>query len=840
MGNVTKPVIRASVVLLAILVASSMMCGPARAQSALLIMTPANPAPVIVNQPYSLVLTAAGGQAPYEWTLLPSGFSGAALSPDGSFSATFTVPGTYVFVFVVRDQLGLSATKLITVTAIYPPITISADALPKASVTEPYSYTLTASGGMPPLVWSTSSTLPPGIRLSPEGVFDGTATRTGEYPVVVEVTDSVGTKARMPYVLVVEPASLRIVTQSLPPAVVGVPFEFQLALKNGVAPYTWTVAGGVLADGLRLDASGRITGTPRLVGTYNVRIQLRDARTETVSSTFDHLITEKVRVDGTGTIRTVAGTELQQQLSASGGVPPYSYSCAAPPPGLNLGSAGLIAGLPRNPGRWTLPVQVVDSVGNRAASKIPFEVIPSVLMVREAARSALFAAVNTPYAVALAVSDGYPPYRWSIESGALPPGLTLDGNGEVRGTPRTMGAYRFVVAAEDSTRTAGKVEVEILVTAAQLSAYSDLKVPYLPVAFPYQHRVAAAGGVAPYRWSISGSPQLGATIDDSGIVSVSPKATGLFAITAIVTDATGARASFSTSVRVVPSLQSLATSTSLPGAVRGAPYAASLTALGGQGKLRWTLRGDLPRGLEFDFDKALLTGVPEETGEYEFFARAADEYGQVTERRWALKAAESAIAGSPPLIGSVSNTLVAGTLAVGVHEWISIRGEFLGPSAPAEWAGGSPAFELGGVRVLLDGRPLSLLRAGAKEIVAVTSEDPPRNPLTALEVEFAGQRSWPVLIPTVREKLTIVTADSKVSNPNMIAVLVNGKVSDWVGLTVTLNGAPCEVTGVDPVVEWPGLYTLWVRSGVAVAPQSVLKIATQASTPQITVSPHGE
>jgi uncharacterized protein YjdB len=70
--------------------------------------------------------------------------------------------------------------------------------------------------------------------------------------------------------------------------------------------------------------------------------------------------------------------------------------------------------------------------------------------------------VSTPYAATIVTSGGTPPYTWTLGSGTLPPGITIDqAKGILRGTPTTAGAYTFYVLTRDSSgqTTAGEVGV---------------------------------------------------------------------------------------------------------------------------------------------------------------------------------------------------------------------------------------------------------------------------------------------------------------------------------------------------------------------------------------------
>ncbi len=66
------------------------------------------------------------------------------------------------------------------------------------------------------------------------------------------------------------------------------------------------------------------------------------------------------------------------------------------------------------------------------------------------------AAVGVAYTQTLAATGGIPFYKWSVQSGSLPPGLTLDSfTGALAGQPTTLGNYSFTIeVAEYDSQTA--------------------------------------------------------------------------------------------------------------------------------------------------------------------------------------------------------------------------------------------------------------------------------------------------------------------------------------------------------------------------------------------------
>lgn len=72
--------------------------------------------------------------------------------------------------------------------------------------------------------------------------------------------------------------------------------------------------------------------------------------------------------------------------------------------------------------------------------------------------------VGLTYAtVTLGAAGGVKPYKWSISSGALPPGLAVSSGGSTTGKPTAAGNYSFVIRVDDSAGAAAGVPRSILV-----------------------------------------------------------------------------------------------------------------------------------------------------------------------------------------------------------------------------------------------------------------------------------------------------------------------------------------------------------------------------------------
>jgi len=152
-----------------------------------------------------------------------------------------------------------------------------------------------------------------------------------------------------------------------------------------VAPYSWTVKSGTLPAGLSLSAAGVIAGTPTTAGAANVTVQVSDSETmpqTAVSGSLTLAISGcTLKITSTTADPGTVGTAYNFQLTASGGVPPYTWAVASGstlPAGLALSSAGVVSGTPTASGTFNPSIAVTDeTTSNTVSEPVSFTINPS-------------------------------------------------------------------------------------------------------------------------------------------------------------------------------------------------------------------------------------------------------------------------------------------------------------------------------------------------------------------------------------------------------------------------------------------------------------------------------
>jgi len=180
------------------------------------------------------------------------------------------------------------------------------------------------------------------------------------------------------------------------------------------------------------------------------------------SATDIHLPNCLVKQPGQLTITTpalpggIVGAAYNQTLAAAGGVSGYVWSLNTGsnplPAGISLNPSGVISGTPTAAGTTTIIVKVTDSAGGTATKEFALTITtPGVQPLVITTAALPVGTVGTAYSATLAATGGTGAKTWSVSSGTLPAGLSLDAStGVISGTPTAPGASTFTIQVLDS------------------------------------------------------------------------------------------------------------------------------------------------------------------------------------------------------------------------------------------------------------------------------------------------------------------------------------------------------------------------------------------------------
>ena len=362
------------------------------------------------DQSYLAQLKVSGGSGNYRWSqYYGSPIPGwLILSPGGLLSSRGLMrPPAYrnswTFPITVRDGL---ATKVIDFTldvagsaAVPPPptsltitptgLTITPTSLANAMTNKPYQVQFSASGGVSPEQWSATG-LPGWLTMSSTGLLSGTPTIVPDQQPSFSVTVS---DSSTPALTATETIGLsvvrpiRIVTSSpITNASVGSFYQDQLVANGGLTPYSWSATG--LPSWLKLSSTGMLSGTAIQSGSVSFNVALSDSGNPTQSASEQLSLTvQPAALAITTTSPLPNATTLgsyADQLTASGGTAPYSWSGSGLPSWLSLSSGGSLSGtVPSTGATYTFAVTVTDSA-------IPAQSVSANLSLTSAAPSSSY------------------------------------------------------------------------------------------------------------------------------------------------------------------------------------------------------------------------------------------------------------------------------------------------------------------------------------------------------------------------------------------------------------------------------------------------------------------
>ncbi|MFD6661851.1 putative Ig domain-containing protein [Micromonospora chalcea] len=217
-------------------------------------------------------------------------------------------------------------------------------------------------------------------------------------------------------------------------------------------------------------------------------------------------------------------------VEATGGTAPYrlSVTSGSLPPGMLVVGTSL-GGAPTTPGTYTFRLRMTDQNDLFDEQTATIEVRePKVVITSGKPRSPMY--LGRVYAIhTVEATGGTGPYRLSVTSGSLPPGMLVVGT-SLGGAPTTAGTYTFTLRMTDKNDRFDEQEATVVVAEAA-TAFTSGDPPAATVGKRYSFRFTAAGDSDITFSLAAGALPDGLTLDKEGRLRGTPGSAGTFAFT---------------------------------------------------------------------------------------------------------------------------------------------------------------------------------------------------------------------------------------------------------------------------------------------------------------------
>jgi hypothetical protein len=449
---------------------------------------------------------------------------------------------------VFSSIAGLPSGNLAVVTpdagATCPVITLTPPPLAAGVVGASYSASIVASGGSGPYCFAvTAGVLPGGLSLDGgTGQISGTPTVAVIEGFSVTATDTRGCSGVAGYTITVIAApavnSVSPVTTGLclNPAQPCVSIPFVLTRGDAIGLRGVSVTFQLDSSKLRLCTPGSPAANAHL---------------STWANTFTN---RSLQVTDLGAGRyTVDAVLLGSPCGSTGDGSLFTFDVAAQGP-VGVGAVSIVSVVARDCSN--IPVGVTfGPAGSIGISSTSITLAPSTLPN---------AATGAAYSQLLTASGGTAPFTFALDSGTLPPGITLSPTGLLSGAATTGGSFAFTVRVTE-TNGCSNAQAFTLSAICPTILVSPAFLPDGAVGTPYSSPITALAGVAPLSFTVSfGALPAGLLLSSGGLLSGTPSSAGPATFTVAVTDAAGCSGSRSYSVDVfsVAPVSSVAAQTS--------------------------------------------------------------------------------------------------------------------------------------------------------------------------------------------------------------------------------------------------------------------------------------
>ena len=486
------------------------------------------------------------------------------------------------------------------------------------------------------------SVLPPGLSLNTTtGAITGSPSASGAFSTTLSATNAAGTSAAFVLGFTINPVALPVVTaplQASPLATGSVGTAIAPIQISATNPAILSYSANGLPTGLSVNGSGQIVGTSTQSGDFAVVAQATNAS----GTGFASSVTIRISPNTVPTINSAASVTLNvnaasgtvYQITATNPVV-TSYAVVPPsvlPPGLSLNTTtGTITGSPSASGAFSTTLGATNAAGTGAPFVLGFTINPVALPVVSAPLQASPLAtgtVGTPITpIQISATN---PAILTYGANGLPSGLSVNGSGQIVGTPGQSGDFAISVNATNIVGTgtsAVPVTIRINPNTAPVIGSAATATATVNTLFAGYQIVASNGPITGY--SVVAPSQLpsGLSLNTStGAISGTPTASGNVSTVLSASNVSGTSAPFTLALTVTPSSVPTITSPTLASMPAGVAITPIQIVATNPALLDYLATG-LPPGLTVDAVAGTISGTPTTPGNYSAILGARNVVG---------------------------------------------------------------------------------------------------------------------------------------------------------------------------------------------------------------------
>jgi hypothetical protein len=203
-------------------------------------------------------------------------------------------------------------------------------------------------------------------------------------------------------------------------------------------------------------------------------------------------------------------------------------------------NSGVISGTATFGGTGGFLAQVTDSASPAHTATRNFNITAYAPITSASSQTASVSEFQNTFGPRTNIQGGFPPVRFTVISGSMPPGMKFDNNGQLSGSAYATGTYQFTLTATDSFSPPEVATQPFTITVQPpLLSVANSIPARIVLNRPFSANVVALGGTPPYTFALASQTSMppGLKLDsNTGGVSGSPSTAGSYVFSIAASD----------------------------------------------------------------------------------------------------------------------------------------------------------------------------------------------------------------------------------------------------------------------------------------------------------------